>query len=50
MKAVRYRDEDLDPIVKLFAAAVGPFVLMDGNARPYRTVIVDDFLKSKGTA
>ncbi|GFX39876.1 uncharacterized protein TNCV_2646391 [Trichonephila clavipes] len=31
--AVRYRDEVLEPIVRLYAAAVGPtFVLMDDNA------------------
>ncbi|GFW61121.1 transposable element Tcb1 transposase [Trichonephila clavipes] len=33
--AVRYRDKVLEPIVRLYAAAVGPtFVLMDDNARP----------------
>ncbi|GBM54875.1 hypothetical protein AVEN_158311-1 [Araneus ventricosus] len=48
---VRYRDEVLDPIVKLYAAAVGPpFVLMDDNARPHRVAIVDDFLESEGIA
>ncbi|GBL80408.1 Transposable element Tcb2 transposase [Araneus ventricosus] len=47
--AVRYRDEVLDPIVKLYAAADGPsFVLMDDNARPHRAVIVDDFLECEG--
>ncbi|GBL80411.1 Transposable element Tcb1 transposase [Araneus ventricosus] len=46
--AVRYRDEVLDPIVKLYAAAVGlSYVLMDDNARPHRAVIVDDFLESE---
>ncbi|GBM09194.1 hypothetical protein AVEN_236189-1 [Araneus ventricosus] len=49
--AVRYRDEVLDPIVKLHAAAVGPsFVLMDDNARPHRAAIVDEFLESEGIA
>ncbi|GBM60719.1 hypothetical protein AVEN_147974-1 [Araneus ventricosus] len=49
--AVRYRDEVLDPIVKLYAAAVGPsFVLMDDNARPHRAAIVDDLLESEGIA
>ena len=49
--AVRYRDEVLDPIVKLYAAAVGPsFVLMGDNARPHRAAIVDDFLESEGIA
>ncbi|GFW90013.1 transposable element Tcb1 transposase [Trichonephila clavipes] len=37
VRAVRYRDEVLEPIVGLYAAAVGPtFVLMDDNARPHR--------------
>ncbi|GFX03429.1 transposable element Tcb1 transposase [Trichonephila clavipes] len=41
--AVRYRDEVLEPIVRLYAAAVGPtFVLMDDNARLYRADIIDD--------
>ena len=32
--AVRHRDEVLEPIVRLYAAAVGPaFVLTDDNAR-----------------
>ncbi|GFV74342.1 transposable element Tcb1 transposase [Trichonephila clavipes] len=49
--AVRYRDEVLEPIVRLYAAAVGPtFVLMDDNARPYRADIVDDYLESEGIA
>ncbi|GFT01969.1 transposable element Tcb1 transposase [Trichonephila clavipes] len=43
--AVRYRDEVLELIVRLYAAAVGPtFVLMDHNARPHRTDIIDDYL------
>ncbi|GFT82543.1 transposable element Tcb1 transposase [Trichonephila clavipes] len=44
---VRYRDEVLEPILRLYAAAVGPnFVLMDDNARPHRADIVDDYLES----
>ncbi|XP_023244780.1 uncharacterized protein LOC111642644 [Centruroides sculpturatus] len=47
--AVRYQDEVLEPIVKLFAAAVGPgFVLMDDNARPHRAALVDDYLENEG--
>ncbi|GFT83285.1 transposable element Tcb1 transposase [Trichonephila clavipes] len=47
--AVRYRDEVLELIVRLYAAAVGPtFVLMDDNARPHRADIVDDYLDSEG--
>ncbi|GFT05605.1 transposable element Tcb2 transposase [Trichonephila clavipes] len=49
--AVRYRDEVLEPIVRLYAAAVGPaFVLMVDNARPHRADIGDDYLESKGIA
>lgn len=49
--AVRYRDEVLEPFVRLYAAAVGPtFVLMDDNARPHRADIVDDYLESEGIA
>ncbi|GFX11418.1 transposable element Tcb1 transposase [Trichonephila clavipes] len=46
--AIRYRDEVLEPMVRLYAAAVGPiFVLMDDNARPHRADIVDDYLGSE---
>ncbi|KFM71950.1 Transposable element Tcb1 transposase, partial [Stegodyphus mimosarum] len=46
---VRYLDEVLEPIVRLYAAAVGPtFVLMDDNARTHRADIVDDYLESEG--
>ncbi|GFY23003.1 transposable element Tcb1 transposase [Trichonephila clavipes] len=49
--AVRYRDEFLEPIVRLYAAAVGPtFVLMDDNARPHRADIIHDCLESEGIA
>ncbi|GFW33046.1 transposable element Tcb1 transposase [Trichonephila clavipes] len=49
--AVRYRDEVLEPIVRLYAAAVGStFVLMDDNARPHRADIVNDNLESEGIA
>ncbi|GFX01633.1 transposable element Tcb1 transposase [Trichonephila clavipes] len=49
--AVRYRDDVLEPILKLCAAAVGPtFVLMDDNARPHRSDIFDDYLESKRIA
>ncbi|GFW06736.1 transposable element Tcb1 transposase [Trichonephila clavipes] len=49
--AVQYRDEVLDPIVNLFATAVGPsLVLMGDNARPQRAAIVDDFLESEEIA
>ncbi|GFX87399.1 transposable element Tcb1 transposase [Trichonephila clavipes] len=46
--AIRYRDEVLESIVRLCAAAVGPtFVLMDNNARPQ---IVDDYLTRRDCA
>ncbi|GFU85684.1 transposable element Tcb1 transposase [Trichonephila clavipes] len=49
--AVRYQDEVLEPVVRLYAAAVGPnFVLMDDNARPHRADIGDDYLESEGIA
>ncbi|GFT39331.1 transposable element Tcb1 transposase [Trichonephila clavipes] len=49
--AVRYRDEVLEHIVRLYAAAVGlTFVLMNDNARPHRADIVDDYLESEGIA
>ncbi|GFW56759.1 transposable element Tcb1 transposase [Trichonephila clavipes] len=49
--AVRYREEDLEPIVILYTAAVGhTFVLMDDNACPHRADIVDDYLESEGIA
>ncbi|GFV51624.1 transposable element Tcb1 transposase [Trichonephila clavipes] len=49
--SVQYRDEVLEPIVRLYAAAVGPtFVLMNDNARLHRADILDDYLESEGTA
>ncbi|GFY35921.1 histone-lysine N-methyltransferase SETMAR [Trichonephila clavipes] len=50
--AVWYRDEVLEPIVRLYAAAVDPtFVLMDDNARRrLRADIVDDYLVSEEIA
>ncbi|GBN82143.1 Transposable element Tcb2 transposase [Araneus ventricosus] len=45
---VMYRDEILEPYVRLFKAAVGPeFILMDDNTRPYRALLVDEFLESE---
>ncbi|GFU55334.1 transposable element Tcb1 transposase [Trichonephila clavipes] len=36
VRAIRYRDGVLEPIVRLYAAALGPtFVLKDDNARPH---------------
>ena len=51
VKAVRYRDEVLELIVRLYAAAVGPtFVLIDFNVLPHRAAIVDDYVESEGMA
>ncbi|GBN66331.1 hypothetical protein AVEN_161301-1 [Araneus ventricosus] len=45
---VRYRDEILEPYVRLFRDAVGPeFILMDYNERPHRTLLVDELLESE---
>ncbi|GFV35262.1 transposable element Tcb2 transposase [Trichonephila clavipes] len=44
----RYRDEVLEPYVRLFRSAVGPdFIFMDDNAPYHRAVLIDDFLKRK---
>ncbi|GBN14676.1 Transposable element Tcb2 transposase [Araneus ventricosus] len=45
---MRYRDEILEPYVRLFRGAVGPeFILMNDNARPLRALLVDEFLESE---
>lgn len=44
----RYRQEVLEPHVRLFRGAVGPeFIFMDDNARPHRTLMVDEYLESE---
>ena len=44
----RYRDEVLEPHVRLFRGAVGPdFIFMDDNAPCHRAVLVDDFLETE---
>ncbi|GFT96696.1 transposable element Tcb1 transposase [Trichonephila clavipes] len=49
--AVRFRDEVLEPIVRMYAKAVGPiFVLMDIMHVPHRADIVDYYLESEGIA
>ncbi|GFV36285.1 transposable element Tcb2 transposase [Trichonephila clavipes] len=43
-----YRDEVLDPYVRLFRGAHGrDFLFMDDNARPHRANLVDEFLESE---
>ncbi|GBN10996.1 hypothetical protein AVEN_13658-1 [Araneus ventricosus] len=50
MTGVRYRDEILEPYVRLFRGAAGSeFILMDDNARPHRALLVDEFLESEDT-
>ncbi|GBM38350.1 hypothetical protein AVEN_170939-1 [Araneus ventricosus] len=45
---VRYRDEILEPYVRLLRGVVGPeLILMDENARPHRALLVDEFLESE---
>ncbi|GBN66041.1 Transposable element Tc3 transposase [Araneus ventricosus] len=45
---VRYKDEILEPYVRLFRGEVRPeFILMDDNARPHRALLVDEFLESE---
>ncbi|KFM67608.1 Transposable element Tc3 transposase, partial [Stegodyphus mimosarum] len=44
----RYRDEVLEPYVRLFRGAVGSdFIFMDDNAQCYRAVLVGDVLETE---
>ncbi|GFV03171.1 transposable element Tcb2 transposase [Trichonephila clavipes] len=44
----RYCEEVLFPHVRLFRGAIGPdFIFMDDNARPYRTLAVEELLESE---
>ncbi|GFX96560.1 transposable element Tcb2 transposase [Trichonephila clavipes] len=46
--AERYRDEVLEPYVRLFRGAVGPdFIFMDDNAQCHQAVLIDDFLETE---
>ncbi|GFY35346.1 protein Wnt-4 [Trichonephila clavipes] len=46
--AQRYRDEVLEPYVRLFRGAVGPdFMFMDDNAPCHRAVLIDDCLETE---
>ncbi|GFW25165.1 hypothetical protein TNCV_2262231 [Trichonephila clavipes] len=43
---MRYRDETLEPYVRIFGGAVGPdFVLMYDKVRPQRAHLVSEFLE-----
>ncbi|GFY18789.1 transposable element Tcb2 transposase [Trichonephila clavipes] len=44
----RYCEEVLVPHVRLFRGAIGPdFLFMDDNARPHRTLAVEELLESE---
>ncbi|KFM66855.1 Transposable element Tc3 transposase, partial [Stegodyphus mimosarum] len=44
----RYRDEVLEPYIRLFRGAVSPdFIFMDDNAPCHRAVLFDDFLETE---
>ncbi|GFX12222.1 transposable element Tcb2 transposase [Trichonephila clavipes] len=44
--AQRYRDEILEPYVRLFRGAVGPdFIFMDDNAPCHQAMLIDNFLE-----
>jgi hypothetical protein len=46
LTCIRYRDEILAPIVRLYAGAIGDdFILMDDNARPHRARIGNEYLQ-----
>ncbi|GFW17998.1 transposable element Tcb2 transposase [Trichonephila clavipes] len=46
--AQRYRDEVLEPYVRLLRGAVGPdFIFMDDNAPCHRAVLIDGFLETE---
>ncbi|GFV48508.1 DDE_3 domain-containing protein [Trichonephila clavipes] len=44
--SVRYRDEVLEPYVRLFRGACSPeFILKEDNARPHIALLVKEFLE-----
>ena len=48
LTGIRYRDEILAPIVRLYAGAIGDdLILMDDNARPHRVRIVNEYLQQE---
>jgi hypothetical protein len=48
LTGIRYRDEILAPIVRLYAGANGDdFILMDDNATPHRARIVNEYLQQE---
>jgi hypothetical protein len=48
LTCIRYRDEILAPIVRLYAGAIGDdFILMDDNARPHRARIGNEYFQQE---
>jgi hypothetical protein len=48
LTGIRYRDEILAPIVRLYAGENGnDFILMDDNATPHRARIVNEYLQQE---
>ena len=48
VNAQRYRQEVLEPYVGLFRGAVSPeFIIMDGNVRAHRVLMVDECMESE---
>lgn len=48
LNAQRYRNEILEPYVRLFRGAIGSqFVFMDDNATPHRAQLIDAYLESE---
>jgi transposase len=48
LTGIRYRDEILAPIVRLYAGAIGDdLILMDDNARPHHARIVNEYLQQE---
>lgn len=51
MKSEIYRDEVVNPHVKIFKDAIGNnFILIDNNVRPHCASLVTNYLESKGPA
>jgi hypothetical protein len=48
LTGIRYRDEILAPIVRLYAGTNGDdFILMDDNATPHRARIVNEYFQQE---
>jgi len=50
LNVIQYRDENLHPVLRLFASAVDPgFVLMDDNAHPHHAQVAIEYLEREST-